>query len=79
MPQRPVTLGILSLIHIFGVLSDEAVISYKRYPLLPFVERKALFENIRGVSRVVEQLSLIHIWWTRYCILKATGMHPIES
>ena len=41
-----------------GVLSDEAVISYKRYPLLPFAERKALFENIRGVSRVVEQKTL---------------------
>ena len=41
-----------------GVLSDEAVISYKRYPLLPYAERKALFENIRGVSRVVEQKTL---------------------
>ena len=41
-----------------GVLSDEAVISYKRYPLLPYTERKALFENIRGVSRVVEQKTL---------------------
>ncbi len=43
---------------IIGVLSDEAVISYKRYPLLPYTERKALFENIRGVSRVVEQKTL---------------------
>ena len=43
---------------IIGVLSDEAVISYKRYPLLPYAERKALFENIRGVSRVVEQKTL---------------------
>lgn len=41
-----------------GVLSDEAVISYKRFPLLPFAERKALFENISGVSRVVEQKTL---------------------
>lgn len=40
---------------IVGVLSDEAVISYKRFPLLPFAERKALFENITGVSQVVEQ------------------------
>ena len=29
---------------IIGVLSDEAEISYKRYPLLPYAERKALFE-----------------------------------
>ncbi|MCI9007807.1 MAG: phosphoenolpyruvate mutase [Lachnospiraceae bacterium] len=43
---------------IVGVLSDEAVISYKRFPLLPFGERKALFENIIGVSQVVEQRTL---------------------
>ena len=43
---------------VIGVLSDEAVISYKRYPLLPYTERKVLFENIRGVSRVVEQKTL---------------------
>ena len=41
-----------------GVLSDEAVASYKRYPLLPFEERKSLFENIAGVERVVEQNTL---------------------
>ncbi len=38
-----------------GVLSDAVVSSYKRYPMLPFEERKALFENIKGVDRVVEQ------------------------
>ena len=43
---------------IIGVLSDEAVISYKRYPLMPFEERKAMFENIAGVYEVVEQNSL---------------------
>ena len=43
---------------IVGVLSDEAVVSYKRFPLLPFTERKALFENISGVSKVVEQRTL---------------------
>ena len=41
-----------------GVLSDEAVASYKRYPLMPFAERKALFENIAGVARVIEQPTL---------------------
>lgn len=41
-----------------GVLSDEAVMSYKRFPLLPFEERKAMFENIKGVDRVVEQKTL---------------------
>lgn len=43
---------------IIGVLSDEAVVSYKRFPLLPFSERKALFENISGVYKVVEQKTL---------------------
>ena len=41
-----------------GVLSDEAVASYKRFPLLPFEERKSLFENITGVERVVEQKTI---------------------
>lgn len=43
---------------IIGVLSDEAVASYKRYPLMPFEERKTLFENISGVYRVIEQKEL---------------------
>lgn len=41
-----------------GVLSDEAIARYKRFPLLPFEERKKLFENIKGVSRVLEQKTL---------------------
>lgn len=43
---------------IIGVLSDEAVCSYKRFPLLPFAERKAMFENIAGVWKVVAQNEL---------------------
>ena len=43
---------------IIGVLNDEAVSSFKRFPLIPFSERKALFENITGVERVVTQDSL---------------------
>ena len=30
---------------IVGILSDEAVASYKRFPLIPYEERKALIEN----------------------------------
>lgn len=41
-----------------GILSDEAVISYKRFPLVPCAERITLFQNIAGVSRVVEQKTL---------------------
>ncbi len=43
---------------IIGVLSDEAVASYKRMPLVPFSERKIMFENISGVYKVVEQKTL---------------------
>ena len=43
---------------IIGVLSDEAVASYKRFPLVPAPERMKLFENIAGVFKVVEQRSL---------------------
>lgn len=43
---------------IIGVLSDEAVASYKRFPLLPFEERKIMFENIAGVYEVVKQNNL---------------------
>ena len=43
---------------IIGVLSDEAVAGYKRFPMLSFDERKILFENISGVYKVVEQKNL---------------------
>lgn len=43
---------------IIGVLTDEAVASYKRFPLVPFDERKTMFKNIVGVYKVVEQESL---------------------
>ena len=43
---------------IVGVLSDEAVVSYKRLPLVPAPERKKLFENIAGVYKVVYQNEL---------------------
>lgn len=43
---------------IIGVLSDEAVASYKRLPLVPAAERKRLFENIADVYKVVDQNTL---------------------
>ena len=43
---------------IIGVLSDEAVASYKRMPLVPANERKLMFENIAGVYKVVDQNTL---------------------
>ena len=46
---------------IIGVLSDEAVASYKRMPLVPASERMVMFKNITGVYRVVEQKTLSYI------------------
>ena len=43
---------------IIGVLSDEAVSSYKRKPLIPAADRKMVFANIIGVRRVVDQNTL---------------------
>ena len=43
---------------IIGVLSDEAVSNYKRFPLVPAEERKVMFENIAGVYKVVDQNTL---------------------
>ncbi len=52
--KRAVRLGRV----IAGVMSDEAVASYKRYPLVPFEERCAMFKSVKGVWKVVEQDSL---------------------
>ena len=49
--QKAAKLGRLTI----GVLSDEAVASYRRFPLMPYAERRSLFESIVGVERVVEQ------------------------
>lgn len=46
---------------IIGVLSDEAVASYRRFPLIPFEERRVLFSNIAGVYEVVEQRTLSYV------------------
>lgn len=43
---------------IIGVLSDEAVAGYKRFPLVSAKERKKLFANIAGVYKVVDQDTL---------------------
>ncbi len=43
---------------IIGILSDEAVAGYKRFPLVPAEERKVMFANISGVYKVVDQNTL---------------------
>ena len=52
--QRASELGSLTV----GLLSDEAISSYKHYPLIPLEERIQMFENIKGVDRVVIQETL---------------------
>lgn len=41
-----------------GVLSDEAVSSYKRFPLLSYAERANVVAHITGVAKVVPQTEL---------------------
>jgi phosphoenolpyruvate phosphomutase len=41
-----------------GVLTDEAIATYKRLPLLSFEDRCKLVENIKGVAKVVPQKTL---------------------
>jgi phosphoenolpyruvate phosphomutase / 2-hydroxyethylphosphonate cytidylyltransferase len=43
---------------IIGLLTDEAIASYKRVPYLSFEQRKIIIENIAGVSEVVPQTTL---------------------
>ena len=43
---------------IIGLLTDEAIATYKRLPILDYEIRKKIFENIKNVSQVVEQNTL---------------------
>lgn len=52
--RRAAELGELTV----GVLTDEAIATYKRYPLIPLNERIGLFESLNGVARVVVQKTL---------------------
>jgi phosphoenolpyruvate phosphomutase len=38
-----------------GLLTDKAIVSYKRLPYLNYQQRKKIVENIRGVTKVVPQ------------------------
>lgn len=46
---------------IVGLLSDEAIASYKRLPYLTYEQRKIIVENIVGVSKVVAQETLDYV------------------
>tara|TARA_B100000902_G_scaffold393482_1_gene447811 strand:+ start:1194 stop:2492 length:1299 start_codon:yes stop_codon:yes gene_type:complete len=44
-----------------GVLTDEAIASYKRLPFLDFEHRKLIVENIKGVEKVIPQSTLDYV------------------
>ena len=46
---------------IIGLLTDEAIASYKRLPLIPYDQRKIIVENIKGVDEVVTQETLDYV------------------
>ena len=43
---------------VVGVLTDEAIASYKRLPYMSYEQRRAIVENIKGVSSVIPQKTL---------------------
>ena len=43
---------------VIGLLTDEAIASYKRVPYLSFSQRKEIIENIKDVAEVVAQTTL---------------------
>lgn len=43
---------------ILGILSDEAIASYKRLPVFDYETRKTIFSNLKSVSQIVEQKSI---------------------
>ena len=41
-----------------GILTDEVIASFKRFPILSFEDRKKIIQNIKGVIEVIPQNSL---------------------
>ncbi|PIP31490.1 phosphoenolpyruvate mutase [bacterium (Candidatus Gribaldobacteria) CG23_combo_of_CG06-09_8_20_14_all_37_87_8] len=46
---------------IVGLLTDEAIATYKRAPLLKYEQRKQIVENLLGVSKVIPQKTLDYV------------------
>ena len=44
-----------------GLLTDKAISSYKRLPLIPFNDRKVIVENLKGVDKVISQETLDYL------------------
>jgi len=46
---------------IIGLLTDEAIASYKRLPLISYENRKTIIENLKGVDEVIAQTTLDYV------------------
>ncbi|MBI4514582.1 MAG: phosphoenolpyruvate mutase [Deltaproteobacteria bacterium] len=46
---------------VVGLLTDEAIASYKRLPYMTYEQRKCVVENIQGVARVIPQTQLDYV------------------
>ena len=44
-----------------GLLTDQAIASYKRLPFMEYEQRKTVIENIKGVAKVVPQETLDYV------------------
>ena len=55
--QRAAELGDVTI----GLLTDAAIASYKRLPHMTFDQRKAVVENLKGVTKVVAQETLDYV------------------
>ncbi len=44
-----------------GLLTDQAIASYKRVPFMDFEQRKIVIENIKGVDNVIPQTTLDYV------------------
>ena len=61
--------GHLNIIHeanklgrvVVGVLTDEAIASYKRLPYLTYEQRSLIVENLKGVDEVIPQTTLDYV------------------
>ena len=43
---------------VIGLLTDEAIVSYKRLPYMSFAQRRAVVESVKGVDEVIPQATL---------------------
>ena len=46
---------------IIGLLTDKAIASYKRLPLISFEERQVIVNNLKGVDQVIPQTTLDYV------------------